>query len=167
MEKKVEEWKPPRKPKMGNNATRTTLKWTKHIDPETLFESFGWYSHETKDSNKMSFEDFTKRVIWHSSYEQVSLEQLLTMPNVQGLPRHRLQAQTPHEAYPVSDRPRGQEGDIDRIVSLQASDSVSPVVLLSSGRTWLFLDGTHRLLAAKFLANGDGSAALIRVLWIF
>ena len=143
-----------------------SLSWSPRIDAETLLESFIWYSIQLEQEFKLekpAMETFAKRAVWQAKYSNLSLDRFLNHHDVRGIRRDRLEAELPEEAYPRTDRPRDYAGDVQRVYDLMKTKCTSPVVVIrhpTDTNAWLFLDGTHRLIAAKL------TRAKIRVCWI-
>jgi hypothetical protein len=132
--------------------TRDLLHWSVFMDLYTFYDAWTWYERHGAPVNCREFLDAAIR----TNPTMMTLKEFLAPhTRVRGLARYRFESKTPEEAYPESDRPRGTEGDIDVIRSLMTGErEISPIVLVSHPTKrgkWLFLDGTHRLLAAHFL----------------
>lgn len=141
-------------------------RWAKEVDVSTLMDSWWTYcalhlKGELVDKKEIcSFQEFCSSVR-AAEYSEVPLAGLLASAHNVG--KHRLAADSVEAAYPPEDRPRG-EYDIESVKSLMnCSDSITPVLVLKDGDRWVFLDGTHRLLAAKLLGGPEAS---IRVCWV-
>lgn len=91
-----------------------------------------------------------------SSYKDISVEEFLNL----NIENHRLRtyllAQTPEEAYPLSDRPRGQTDISSLHYFLTPIKPISPITIAcmidkKGQKRMIKLDGVHRMIAANIL----------------
>lgn len=144
----------------GNN-----MKWSNEINLSTFWDSWWTYRENFMDKN-MTLDEFTKICINDSTYKDMSIQTLLDDYETHNIGKHRLDTNTPEEAYPSNDRPRGQK-DIETIKSLiKSNECIPPIVFIQSGdkkSSWICLDGIHRLVAAKLRG---GFRSVVRVCFI-
>lgn len=145
------------------------MQWSNEINLSTFWDSWWTYreNYMGKDNHKtFTLDEFAKLCIQNSKYKMLTIRELLNNYETYNIGKYRLNSNTAIEAYPENDRPRGKT-DITTVTLLVKSDEcVPPIVFIESGdkkSSWLCLDGTHRLVAAK-LRNGFDSR--IRVCFI-
>jgi hypothetical protein len=149
------------------SCCKSSFRWAYKVDNSTIEHSWGTYVDQhyiTQNSVSYTEKEFIKQ-LKKSSYTDISVEQLLNM-NIENhrLKRYRF-AKSAEEAYPPSDRPRGDK-DINSVnYFLSTCKAISPVTIAimidKKGDTrFMKLDGVHRMVAAMILNKN------IRVLWI-
>lgn len=133
------------------------FKWSDSLDPQTMLDSWGTYNEFFAHENSIfiSREQFMKS-LKAASYKDISAKEFLTL----NIENHRLStyllAQTPEEAYPLSDRPRGQT-DISSVnYFLAPREPVPPITVAcmidkKGQQRMIKLDGVHRMIAANIL----------------
>lgn len=139
---------------MDWSAADSTLKWNERIDIDTFVNAF--HTYRTVVDEKETMEEFAIKLTRRATYMYVTIRDLVDTKRIVNLGRHRLEADTAEEAYPPHDRPRGYEQDVQRVVDLtQSTSPISPVVIIADpqDKTDVFLDGMHRLVAAKLKAG--------------
>jgi hypothetical protein len=148
---------------------RNSMKWSNEINLSTFWDSWWTYRENYMGKNNnliLTLDEFAKKCINDSTYKDMSIQTLLDDYETHNIGKHRLNANTPEEAYPPNDRPRGQK-DIETIKSLiKSNECIPPIVIIQSGdkkSSWICLDGTHRLVAAKLR---DGFRSVVRVCFI-
>ena len=78
-----------------------------------------------------------------------------------GIKNHRANKshKKPEDAYPVNNRPRGQN-DIDSVnYAIQTTEQIDPIALFKTKNKTFLLDGAHRIVAA-YLTGSNIHAAI-------
>lgn len=143
-----------------------SFHWANRVNAVTIEDSWAtyhtFYAHENSSTyNKDQFVKAVKK----ASYTTLSPEQFLNL----NIENHRLGkyvfAKTAHEAYPESDRPRG-ENDISSVnYFLSSCLPISPITVAimidkKGKRRYIKLDGVHRMIAANIKKKK------LRIAWI-
>lgn len=131
------------------------FKWSNSLDQATILDSWKTYNEFFAHQNSIFInrEQFMQR-LKTASYKDMSVEEFLHL----NIENHRLGkyllAQSPEEAYPPSDRPRGEKDITSVNYFLALLKPVSPItvacIIDKKGKQRMIkLDGVHRMIAAK------------------
>lgn len=126
---------------------------------ELSFSSFNdaWLTYKNHFNHNASLEKFLTATS-NAECTSYKIKDIIALEPL-NLNLDRLNAETPEEAYPIDDRPRGIN-DI-KSIKYHQTHPCNPIVMIYSGNKLIFADGVHRLVAAKLLGKRNVICCII------
>lgn len=123
------------------------MKFAKKADEETITNAWSTWKAICHGA-RVTLDEFRAKVAATDAVT-MAVEELLALEPV-NLGATRMSGRTPEEAYPLGDRPRGDE-DIRTVRKLmRMRRAISPAIFMRAKNGRLFLlDGVHRIVAAN------------------
>lgn len=131
------------------------MRWKSQLSKSVIHDAWEtWNTHFRKTLwPSVDLATFNK-LVTEAQVKSMKISDLIKAPP-DNMSIFRLKANTPEEAYPLFDRPRGQE-DISSIKWFMTTKTlISPIVFIKVKNKLILLDGMHRLVASKL--TGDQS----------